>query len=146
MTQTRAKSNQNRFSLDFLLKNVLQLPSVTRSNFRFPSDHHVLSVQQVKTKIKKTKVLQSKTLKLFQSDLVFYSLYSCTKLLLLFLCFFFLEISTNFLLFLRERHAVCIPFPFHFVIFKYFLRTLDNSNFFYFPCMLESSSVAKFSN
>ena len=66
MTQTRAKSNQNRFSLDFLLKNVLQLPSVTRS-----------------------KVLQSKTLKLFQSDLVFYSLYSCIKLLLLFLCFFF---------------------------------------------------------
>ena len=51
MTQTRAKSNQNRFSLDFLLKNVLQLPSVTRSNFCFPSDHHVLSVQQVKTKI-----------------------------------------------------------------------------------------------
>ena len=41
MTQTRAKSNQNRFSLDFLLKNVLQLSSVTGSNFCFPLDHHV---------------------------------------------------------------------------------------------------------
>ena len=107
-------------------------------NFCFPSDYFHLILPSVK----KNSVLQSETFNLFQNSCVFFAfllfVQSCILIKLCCLIPTFSQFPRYFIYLLLPWIEVCMilalpPHPFVYLLISgYFLRTLDNSNFFRF--------------